>query len=398
MTASQRVEVRRPADERERREFVTVAARALGFEDADVDLWSRREGEANMRVARVGDAVVGGLTVQRMGQWFGGRSVPMGGVRAVAVAPEWRGRGIAASVLRHAMLEMHEDGIPLSTLYPATQTVYRKSGFESAGLRIGYRVPAGAIDVRGREGQVRAIQPDDIEAVSTVYRERARHDAGLIDRNEWLWQRILDPPSWMSRTVGYVFEHGGSVEGYLFCANQKREGTTHRFDLGVTDFVALTQQAACGLLGFLAGYRSVVNEIEWYGAPVDPVTRLLSEEVTRVVSRMEWMVRLIDVEAALMARGYAPAVRGEVHLCVSDDVLPHNQGPMVLEVADGRGQVRRGGRGEVTVDVRSLATLYTGHLSPRALKSVGAIEGGDSELATLGAMFAGPAPWMPDMF
>ncbi len=166
MSQNKSVDVGRPADDRELRDFVALAARALSFEDADVDLWARREGQANMRVARVGDEVVGGLTVQRMGQWFGGRSVPMGGVRAVAVAPEHRGCGIASSLLRVALREMYEDGVALSALYPATQTVYRKSGYAPAGLRTGYRVPAGAIDVDGRKGRVRPIEPEDFDAVA----------------------------------------------------------------------------------------------------------------------------------------------------------------------------------------------------------------------------------------
>ena len=398
MSQNKSVDVGRPADDRELRDFVALAARALSFEDADVDLWARREGQANMRVARVGDEVVGGLTVQRMGQWFGGRSVPMGGVRAVAVAPEHRGCGIASSLLRVALREMYEDGVALSALYPATQTVYRKSGYAPAGLRTGYRVPAGAIDVDGRKGRVRPIEPEDFDAVAFAYTERAKRGAGLVDRNEWLWQRILDPPSWMQKTTGYVFEGGGGIEGYLFCANLPRDKQTHRFNLGLTDFVALTPQSGRCLLGFLAGYRSVVNDIEWFGAPVDPTMLLLSEEIGRATFRMDWMLRLVDVEAALTARGYAPAVRGEVHLDVADDILPENEGRLILEVTGGGATVRKGGRGSVRVDVRSLATVYSGHLSPLALRSIGAIEGEETELATLGALFAGPAPWMPDMF
>ena len=398
MPRKETVEVRRPNDERERRDFVTLAARALFFDDADLVLWACREGEDNMRVARVGGRVVGGLVVQRLGQWFGGRSVPMGGVRAVAVAPECRGRGIASSLLFSAMSEMYEHGVPLSALYPATRSVYRKSGYAPAGVRTAYRVAAGAIDIPMDGGQIRPIEPDDFDAVSSAYVERARHDNGMIDRNEWLWQRILDPPSWMPRTDGYVFERDGVVEGYVFCANIKKDGHTRRFELGLTDFVAMTAQGGRGLLGFLAGFRSVVNGIEWFGAPVDPTMLLLREESAHVVSRTEWMLRLVNVEAALTARGYPPNVAGTVHLDVADDVLSQNRGPIVLDVADGGATVRKGGSGDIKVDVRSLAAVYTGFLSPFALRTIGEIEGGDLELATLGTLFAGPAPWMPDGF
>ena len=42
-----------------------------------------------------GERLVGMTSAFPFGQYFGGRSVPMGGLTAVAVAPDWRGRGVA---------------------------------------------------------------------------------------------------------------------------------------------------------------------------------------------------------------------------------------------------------------------------------------------------------------
>jgi predicted acetyltransferase len=71
---------------------------------------------------------------------------------------------------------------------------------------------------------------------------------------------------------------------------------------------------------------------------------------------------------------------------------------IVLEVAKGRASVRRGGRGDVRLDVASLAPLYTGYLSAEALASVGRVSGAPDRLALASAVFAGPAPWMADGF
>jgi predicted acetyltransferase len=113
---------------------------------------------------------------------------------------------------------------------------------------------------------------------------------------------------------------------------------------------------------------------------------------------MEWLLRVVDVRAALTGRGYPPGLETEVHLAVRDEVCPWNNGRFVLTVADGRGEVREGERSDVILDARGLAALYTGYLTPAALQQVGLAAGEPRALAAAGLPFAGPAPWMPDMF
>jgi predicted acetyltransferase len=112
----------------------------------------------------------------------------------------------------------------------------------------------------------------------------------------------------------------------------------------------------------------------------------------------QWLLRMLDVPAALAARGYPKGVSGEVHLAVLDDMLPANDGPVILSVADGRADVRPGGEGTVVVDVRGLSALYSGYLPPAALQTAGYLKGPDEDLALLTTFFAGPVPWMPDHF
>jgi predicted acetyltransferase len=113
---------------------------------------------------------------------------------------------------------------------------------------------------------------------------------------------------------------------------------------------------------------------------------------------MDWLLRIVDVCGALAARGYPQGAEVEVHLEVRDTLLPANDGRFVLTIANGQGEVREGGRGGLRVDVRGLATLYSGHLSPEELRATGLLDGEPRDLAAAALAFAGPAPWMPDMF
>ena len=109
-------------------------------------------------------------------------------------------------------------------------------------------------------------------------------------------------------------------------------------------------------------------------------------------------MRILDVKEALARRGWPTGVEAELHLDVRDELLRENHGRWVLAIGGGAAEVRAGGRGELACDVRGLAPLYTGMLPPRALAALGWIEGSEAALATAGRAFAGPEPWMPDMF
>jgi predicted acetyltransferase len=87
-----------------------------------------------------------------------------------------------------------------------------------------------------------------------------------------------------------------------------------------------------------------------------------------------------------------------LHLDIRDDVLPANNGRIVLHIADGKAEVQAGGTGRIRLDIRHLASLYSGFFAPTDLVARGLLEAPEEDLALLTAAFAGPRPWMPDMF
>lgn len=398
MDKNRKITISPPADDAEIDAYVKCVSQALFFPDMDLGTWTEREGSSNIRVARRAGEVAGGLIRQPMGQWFGGKSVPMAAVRAVGVAPEHRGAGVATRLMQTLIQELHGDGVPLSTLYPATEPVYRRAGFEEAGTRFTYRLPVQSIDVCERALPLRKIEDSDHEAIRSAYAARATRTAGNLDRNEWAWQRVLSPLLTPKNTHGYLVEQDGHIEGYVVYSQKQGERVAHAHGLVGTDFVVLTPSAGRRLLTFFADHQSMVDTITWCGAPSDPITFLLGDQTWKLVDRMDWMLRVVDVPGALEARGYLPGVTGEVHLAVRDDVLAANNRRFVLEVGESRGLVRAGGRGEVDIDIRGLAAIYSGHLTPLELKTTGYVDASDDELKELARFFAGPSPWMSDIF
>jgi len=380
-----------PTSDEELLEFARQQRRTYNWtqERHDDELAAMGELRGNLRLVRRDGSVAGGLTLIPMAQWFGGRSVPMTGIGGVGVDPQERAGGLASALMRAVVEELHSGGCALSTLYPATQPVYRRAGYELAGWRVSYSMDANLIDVRDRALPVHVCDPIDRDRFVSVYTERARITNGNLDRSEKFWERITDNPK--GEVQAYVV---GDGEGYVVFTQTGQWG----YDLNVRDVVTLTPGAGRRLLTFFADHRSFAKKVKWTGPIGDPLAYHLREQHWNVDGVFAWMVRVIDVERALAERGYPASLEAELHLHVSDDVLPGNDGAFVLNVADGKAEVSRGGRGSLRIDVRGLAPLYTAHQPAEILASAGLAEGSDSDLALATAVFAGPAPWLADSF
>lgn len=79
-------------------------------------------------------------------------------------------------------------------------------------------------------------------------------------------------------------------------------------------------------------------------------------------------------------------------------MLLENNGKFVLNVSGGRSEVTLGGRGDLQLDIRGLAPLYTGLFTPYQLQLAGQISGTHEALAVAAQVFTGSEPWMSDHF
>jgi predicted acetyltransferase len=358
-----------------------------------------RLGLENFRFIRQGNQILGGLAIYWMGQWFGGQSIPMAGLAAVGIAPENRGSGVAAELLTQTLQQFYADGVPLSALYASTSALYRKVGYEQAGNSCIFSVPTRSIKLSqplpsNRSLPVQRVELTDLKIFHDLYRQQAKANNGNLDRNSVIWERIVKPPE--DEVVhAYLIGLDSQPEGYvIFHQTQGERG----YNLRVLDWVTLTPTAARRLWTFFADHRSLAEEVRWKDAVVNPFVSLLAEQSYRIKHLERWLVRIVNVAKALSLRGYPAGVEAELHLEVQDNLLPENNGKFVLTVSQGRGEVTKGGRGELQLDIRGLTPLFTSLLTPQQLQVIGEVTATDNALASASQIFAGSEPWMSDHF
>jgi predicted acetyltransferase len=348
-------------------------------------------------------APAGAAMLHDMRQYWLGRAVPCGGVASVKVSPEYRSRGIGRALMTGLLDLIADRGYPLSALYPATMPIYRSLGWELAGAKYQFTVPARSLrelaapDAQAAAAQlpaplVRRATPDDALTMTgvTARAYQAARDAGAITWDEGPARQ------WLSRPDLYAYLAGGDpADG--FAAYRWAGGG----ELFVERVHATTPEALRVLWEVIASNASVARTVRGWTAPSDPFWWLTRERDATLDRRSMWMLRVVDVPAAVAARGFPAAVALSVPVELHDKARPANAGSWQLTVADGAGTLEPNGSvpspGALTLGPRGMAGLYAG--TPVAtLRMAGLASGGTPEAdAVLDAAFVA-TPYMVDDF
>jgi predicted acetyltransferase len=333
--------------------------------------------------------------------WFRGAAYEISAVAGVAVRDVDRRRGFATELM-HSIL--HADvsaGRPYSALYPFQHGFYRRLGYASVGLMHYWRIPTNHLpDDPELRRLVRQLVEADRADVAHVYSQSIRAGPGGLERNEGQWAK-----RWTRDDERWVVFDDGQLRGYLVY----RPAQT---SLEVVEFVALSPQAERGLWSFLAvqvEQRSAVTLL----TPVDrPIWALLREPAMfEAVNRgfilddvaaltMSFMVRVVDVRAALEARAFPADVVGQFSLEVPDPILAPSGQSFAVQLADGHAQVEPShGQPDVQCDVAILSQIWSGALSATQAQRYGLLEAPPATIALwdrafpLGPPYIARADW-----
>lgn len=325
-------------------------------------------------------------------QWWGGRRVPMGGIASVAVAPDARGRGVAATLMRELLALMQQSSQPISVLYPTAPGIYRSLGWEIVGTLDDTRLATVGLQPAGEPGdvQLRAAGPDDVEAIAALYLAQQRNGHLTREGPEFPAgaRAVLEHD-----VVTLVTSPGGEALGYTTYSRGSgyREGS----ELRVFDFVGQTPAAAAALLRSLASWSSVASTVRWRG-PTDTLALHLGGLLPPPVTSQPWMLRIVDAVGAVAARGFAPGLVADVPFRLHDpEVSGHSRG-WRLRISGGAGVLEpTDGADLATLHVRGLALLYAGAADTAGLVHAGLL---DRAVPGLDLAFAAKPPAILDYF
>ncbi len=391
--------------------YVRLDAYAFGYAaSAEVIEYYRQFYQVDWMLAAFEDGrMVAHLVVFPWRMAINGGSVPVGAIADVAAWPEDRRAGHTGGLLRACLGRMRDQGLALSMLYPTFQALYRRFGWAAASETRAYSFrasdirflptlppPSGRVE-RPREHDRGALAPiyDTILPVANgaLVRDSIHWDARTFKRrgdaplHALLWRDSDGAPG------GYVIHHEPArLTGGL---------TSYGQEFAVRELVATSGAGYRALLEYLARH-DLAERVTWSAPPDDPLPALLTDPaVIRIETRPGFMLRIVDLTAALEARPFLPAPPCRLIMRLSDPTAAWNEGTWEMVIEDGRARVRPStAEPELSTDVATLAALWNGCIPPATAARTGLLVVHDHRaLTTATAVFSvSSRPYCLDYF
>ncbi len=321
-------------------------------------------------------------------------------VASVAVPPEERRRGYARRLMAGLLEELFTRQTPLSLLFPFSVGFYRDLGYGLANFTWLMELAPRLLPDYPERLHVRRAGPDDETGVRACHAAARRlpGNNGWPGRGDWEWRnKVAKPEHEMA-----VFAIDGQVEGYLVYTLTWSTAAT---PVKVLEWVWTTDRAWRGLAGFLAALGEQATSVSYNAPQGSPLLWSLPEPYDRKEGAAEFtffpaarlvngfMLRVVHLPAALMARRYPAHVTAEFILQVADTQVPANSQPLHVRVANGAASVQpTTASSQIRVAMAAFSQLYAGVLTAEQARTVGALQGDDAACAALSAAFAA-APW-----
>ncbi len=349
--------------------------------------------------------LVSGLRILWNDIWLGRKKVRSVDITSVATPPENRRQGLLKQLLREVLRQEAEKGINVSALYPFEFAFYRKFGYElaSSTQTVKVKIPALAHFRSKTKGRWTQCVEDDWPRFKTLYDNYCMSRFGRFDRDEMFWRRNVLKAYELTGPVPqlpYIWtDENGQDGAYIIYRMKNKDAQGWERDMRIREMVWLDEAARHEIYAFIANHDSQAEQAVWSAEPGDEVYALLSNPREATIEyESGYMLRLLNVEKALGERAWPELGADETaafSVAVRDDVLPWNDGRTYrLEASGGRVEVSSGAGTEhagLSCDVRILAQLYAGYLSPFEAARLGKLAvTSETELAAAQRLFSPP--------
>jgi GNAT superfamily N-acetyltransferase len=317
-----------------------------------------------------------------------GRAVPVAGLTWVGVHPDHRRRGLLTAMMRHHFEQTRREGVHVSALHASEPGIYGRHGYGLASLELSVEAGRGttftaphleedatAITTRlgtvDDEGMGERRRQVDLDLLATnvgtiVGAPEFYLDLSVVSEED---RREGEPPRVM------VAIHGGRDVGYAVFRRKHKwpnsrpaaEVSVHGLSGGPAARLALLRRLTdLDLSGSVTvnGIGAGDPMLSWVQGPrglgdVKPYDSL-------------W-VRLVDLPAALAARGYEADC--DVVVEVTDESAPWNAGRWRIRVADGVAETTATeDEAELVLPVTSLGAAYLGGANLAEMQRAGVVD------------------------
>jgi predicted acetyltransferase len=319
---------------------------------------------------------------------------------AVGVLPTHRRRGALTKLMRRQLADAHERGEALAMLYASEGDIYGRFGYGLASLAGHMELPKEHAVLWDDEplGEARLLDSEEeaLEVLPPVYDRVQPETVGMLTRTPDWWRVRRFSTRQGGTQMRVVIELDGRPEAYaLYRFDFAARHMISQATVDVYEALGTSPRALAAIWRYLLGIDWVARiDASWL--PLDHPLFLWLREPRRMdfeVGEALW-VRLVDVGAALAARGLAD---GAIVLDVRDEFCSWNQARW--RVANGAVD-RTTAEADLRLDVSALGSVYLGGFTFDQLRRAERLEElKEGAVTRADELFRTERqPWCPELF
>jgi predicted acetyltransferase len=307
----------------------------------------------------------------------GERTVRVCGIAGVGVAPTHRRRGILRAMYTEQHRRVEAAGLPLTMFTASEGGIYGRFGYGTATRENAVGIDrrfAAFLPSTPDPGGVTLRPPADLRAAAeAIYDRWRRLVPGAQIRPAAAWDIVFDDPERYREGGSTLFGllHADGYALYRYHADGRAR------TVEVVELRTVTAEAHAALWRAVLGL-DLVRRVDAVLTDHDPLPYLLTDpRLVRTTARYDGLwLRLMDVPAALTARGYAGDL--DVTLAVTDP-FRNAGGTFALRVRNGQAECEPTDRAadlELGIDV--LGSMYLGAYPARVFAAANRLRAKDS--------------------
>ena len=309
---------------------------------------------------------------------FNRKILPSFYIVAVAVSPEYRGKGYMKKLLNHSLKNAFSNNRDIVFLSPINTEIYSNFGFgyisglEEYELKL-EDIPFNSIN---RDIEIKKAGEEDFNSIIELYNKKMKNTNIYLERDKEYFNRIKAEIENENGKI-YVFYREKRITGYLICYFREEE-------IFVREFFYSDIESAKTMLVFIKTFKEYYPNLK-VATPQGSNFNFLFPNQLKVEKKESPFIlaRILNIKNIL---SYLDIKGINFNVKVRDNILDENNG--VFSIEDGSvKKLDNIDEWNIDIDIRDLATLVSGYMSIDDLVELEKIRVNNIDLKVLSNIF-----------
>lgn len=285
---------------------------------------------------------------------FNAKLLPSFYIVAVAVSPEFRGRGYMKKLLSYSLINARNTGKEILFLSPINTEIYSKFGFgyisglENYSLKID-DIPFNSIN---KSIEIRKVDENSFDDLVTVYNDYMKKYNLYLFRDEKYFSRIKKELENEKGQI-YSFYKDNKIIGYLMCYFKENE-------IFIREIFYDSIECVKNMLGFIKTFKEYYSMLKVV-TPQGSNFNFIFPNQLKIEKKEEPYIlgRIVNVENMISLL----KVRKNLRIKIKDSIIAENNGIFLIDVT---GQIKKMENDlenyNLSICIEDLTSLLTGYL------------------------------------